>query len=75
MRILNRMIIIGHEIVRSQDLQERALSLFNERIPDDKRNKHVTIYFLGMNLMLNIEIQRHANRDRRIIINYDMNRF
>jgi hypothetical protein len=54
--MLNRMTIIDHDIVRFQDLQERALK-FNGRILIDVGNKQVDVYFLVANLMFGVEKQ------------------
>jgi hypothetical protein len=44
-------------------------------MPDNKENKYVVEYFLGVNLMLGVERQSHANRDQRIIVDHDMIQF
>jgi hypothetical protein len=69
MRILDRMSIIGDDIVRFRDLQEQALKFV--RILNNMENKHVVAYCLGANLMIDVERQSHVNRDRRIIVGYD----
>jgi hypothetical protein len=35
-------------------------------------NKHDVMYFLGANLILDVERQRFANRDQMIIVGHDM---
>jgi hypothetical protein len=62
--MLNRINFIGHDIVYS-----------NDRVADDVRNKHVLVYFLEADLMLGVERQTHANRNRTIIIDHDIDRF
>jgi hypothetical protein len=45
---------------------------FKEQVSNDVRNKHIIVYFLGADLMLGVEVERHANRDRIIIIDHDI---
>jgi hypothetical protein len=71
MRILDRMSIIGHDIIRFRNLQKQALKSVQWENSRQCRKYACRPVDFESEFMLGVERQSHANRDRRIIIGHN----